>query len=70
MLSDGRGANFCQPLLQRRRTRSQDRWQSWAEISTKTAASLGVEPATCSKVETGSGKLEGRWPRGGTARTP
>jgi molybdopterin-containing oxidoreductase family iron-sulfur binding subunit len=65
MLGDGRGANLG--LLQETPDPiTKIAWQSWAEISTKTAEGLGVRPGDVLAVETASGKLEvPAWPRGG-----
>ncbi len=65
MLSDGRGANL--PLLQETPDPiTKITWQSWAEISSKTAETLGVSPGDLLAIETPSGKIEvPAWPRGG-----
>ena len=65
MLGDGRGANL--PLLQETPDPiTKIAWQSWAEISSKTAESLGVSPGDLLAIETPSGKIEvPAWPRGG-----
>src|SRR6185295_15529895 len=65
MLSDGRGANLS--LLQETPDPiTKIAWQSWAEISTKAAADLGVRPGDVLSIETPSGRIEvPAWPRGG-----
>ena len=65
MLGDGRGANL--PLLQETPDPiTKIAWQSWAEISSKTAETLGVSPGDLLAIETPSGKIEvPAWPRGG-----
>jgi molybdopterin-containing oxidoreductase family iron-sulfur binding subunit len=65
LLGDGRGANL--PLLQETPDPiTKIAWQSWAEISTKTADQLGARPGDLLAIETPSGKLEvPAWPRGG-----
>jgi molybdopterin-containing oxidoreductase family iron-sulfur binding subunit len=66
MLSDGRGANL--PLLQETPDPiTKIAWQSWAEISTKVAETLGVSPGDLLAIETTpGGKIEvPAWPRGG-----
>ncbi len=65
LLGDGRGANL--PLLQETPDPiTKITWQSWAEISTKAAATLGVSPGDVLAIETPNGKLEvPAWPRGG-----
>ncbi|TMA30226.1 MAG: 4Fe-4S dicluster domain-containing protein [Deltaproteobacteria bacterium] len=65
MLGDGRGANLG--LLQETPDPiTKIAWQSWAEISNKTAQSLGVKPGDVLAIATPSGKIEvPAWPRGG-----
>jgi anaerobic selenocysteine-containing dehydrogenase/Fe-S-cluster-containing dehydrogenase component len=65
LLGDGRGANL--PLLQETPDPiTKIAWQSWAEISTKTAQQLGVQSGDLLAVETPNGKLVvPAWPRGG-----
>ena len=65
LLGDGRGANL--PLLQETPDPiTKITWQSWAEISTKAAETLGVKPGDLLAIETESGAIEvPAWPRGG-----
>jgi molybdopterin-containing oxidoreductase family iron-sulfur binding subunit len=65
LLGDGSGANL--PWLQETPDPiTKITWQSWAEISTAAAESLGVRPGDVLAIETPSGKLEvSVWPRGG-----
>jgi anaerobic selenocysteine-containing dehydrogenase/Fe-S-cluster-containing dehydrogenase component len=65
LLGDGSGANLS--LLQETPDPiTKIAWQSWAEISTKTADRLDVRPGDVLSVETSSGKIAvPAWPRGG-----
>ncbi|HVN40758.1 MAG TPA: 4Fe-4S dicluster domain-containing protein [Myxococcota bacterium] len=65
LLGDGSGAHL--PWLQETPDPiTKITWQSWAEISERAAASLGVRPGDVLKVETPFGSLEVPvWPRGG-----
>ena len=65
LLSDGRGANL--PWLQETPDPvTKIAWQSWVELSRKTAHALGVEPGDVVAVETTFGRIEAPvLPRGG-----
>jgi molybdopterin-containing oxidoreductase family iron-sulfur binding subunit len=65
LLSDGRGANL--PWLQETPDPvTKIAWQSWVELSQKTANALGVEPGDVVAVETTFGRIEAPvLPRGG-----
>jgi molybdopterin-containing oxidoreductase family iron-sulfur binding subunit len=65
LLGDGSGANL-QWLQETPDPITKVTWQSWAEISKRTAESLGVGPGDVLSVQTTFGSLEvPAWPRGG-----
>jgi anaerobic selenocysteine-containing dehydrogenase/Fe-S-cluster-containing dehydrogenase component len=65
LLSDGRGASLAW-LQETPDPVTQISWQSWVELSQKTADALGVEPGDVVSVETTFGRIEAPvLPRGG-----